>query len=76
MLFRSGVPDTPSRLGYFASFAAGTVLGMLGVSLTLSLLIRLAAERSMRWATILHVGAAAGSVVAGVALAQQVIMRP
>jgi hypothetical protein len=46
---------------------------MLGVSLTLSVLVRLAAERGARWATILHVGAAAGSVMAGVALAQQVI---
>ena len=50
-------------------------MGMLGVSLTLSLLIRFAAERSARWATILHVGAAIGSVVAGLALAQQVLMR-
>jgi len=47
---------------------------MLGVSLTLSVLVRFAAERGARWATILHVGAAAGSVVAGVVL-PQVIMR-
>jgi len=49
---------------------------MLAVSLTLSLLVRAAAERGARWATMLHVGAAVASVVAGVALAQQVISRP
>ena len=74
-LLVAAVPDTSSRLAYFAAFAVGTIVGMLGVSLTLSLLVRFAAERSARWATILHVGAAIGSVVAGVALAQQVIMR-
>src|SRR6266550_2923538 len=52
---------------------SGAIVGMLGVSLTLSVLVRFAAERGARWATILHVGAAAGSVVAGVILAQQVI---
>lgn len=68
-------PDATSRLAYFAAFGAGTIIGMLGVSLTLSLLVRLAAGRGARWATILHVGAAVGSVAAGVVLAQQVIMR-
>ncbi len=67
------VPDAPSRVLYFAAFGIGTIVGMLGVSLALSVLVRLAVERGARWATILHVGAAAGSVVAGVALAQQVI---
>jgi sulfite exporter TauE/SafE len=61
---------------YFAAFGAGTIVGMLGVSLTLSVLVRFAADRSARWATILHVGAAAASVVAGVVLAQQVIFTP
>ena len=74
-LLVAAVPDTMSRLAYFAAFSAGTIVGMLGVSLTLSVLVRLAAERSARWATILHVGAAVGSVLAGVVLAQQVIMR-
>jgi len=75
-LLVAAVPDTTSRLVYFAAFSAGTIVGMLGVSLTLSVLIRFAAERGARWATVLHVGAAVGSVVAGVVLAQQVIMRP
>ena len=75
-LLVAAVPDTVSRLAYFAAFSAGTIVGMLGVSLTLSVLVRLAAGRGTRWATILHVGAAVGSVVAGVVLAQQVITAP
>ena len=67
-LLVAAVPDATSRLAYFAAFSAGTILGMLGVSVTLSVVVRMAAERSVRWATILHVGAAAGSVVAGLAL--------
>src|SRR5467141_176905 len=74
-LLVAAVPDTMSRLVYFAAFSAGTIVGMLGVSLTLSLLVRFAAERGARWASMLHVGAAVASVVAGVVLAQQVIMR-
>jgi ABC-type nickel/cobalt efflux system permease component RcnA len=66
-------PDATARVAYFLAFGMGTIVGMLGVSLTLSLLVRLAAERGTRWATLLHVGAAAGSVVAGLALAQHVI---
>jgi len=72
-LLVAAAPDAATRIAYFAAFGAGTIVGMLGVSLTLSVLVRLAAERGARWATILHVGAAAGSVVAGVILAQQVI---
>jgi ABC-type nickel/cobalt efflux system permease component RcnA len=75
-LLVAAVPDTMSRLVYFAAFSAGTIAGMLGVSLTLSVLVRFAAERGARWATILHVGAAVMSVVAGVVLAQQVIAAP
>jgi hypothetical protein len=51
----------------------GVIVGMLGVSLTLSFAVRLAAQQGARWATLLHVGAAIGSVVAGLALAQHVI---
>ena len=75
-LLVAAVPDTMSRLVYFGAFSVGTIVGMLGVSLTLSVLVRLAAERSARWATMLHVGAAVMSVVAGVVLAQQVIAAP
>lgn len=72
----AAVPDTASRLVYFAAFGAGTIGGMLGVSLILSALVRFAAARGARWAAILHVSAAVASVLAGVVLAQQVIMRP
>lgn len=75
-LLVAAAPDTASRIAYFAAFGLGTIVGMLGVSLTLSVLVRLAAERGARWATVLHVGAAVGSVVAGVVLAQQVLVRP
>ena len=75
-LLVAAVPDTMSRLVYFAAFSGGTIVGMLGVSLTLSVLVRFATERGARWATVLHVGAAVGSVVAGVVLAQQVIAAP
>jgi ABC-type nickel/cobalt efflux system permease component RcnA len=74
-LLVAAVPDSMSRLVYFMAFSGGTIAGMLGVSLTLSVLMRFAADRGARWATFLHVGAAVGSVVAGVVLAQQVITR-
>lgn len=72
-LLVAAAPDAVSRLAYFASFGFGTIVGMLGVSLTLSYAVRLAAQQGARWATALHIGAAIGSVVAGFALAQHVI---
>jgi ABC-type nickel/cobalt efflux system permease component RcnA len=74
-LLVAAAPDATARVAYFVAFAMGTIVGMLGVSLILSLLVRLAAERGSRWATAIHVSAAIGSVVAGVAIAQQVIFR-
>jgi ABC-type nickel/cobalt efflux system permease component RcnA len=71
-LLVAAVPNAMSRLAYFAAFSAGTIVGMLGVSLTLSVLVRLAADRSERWATRLHLGAAIGSVIAGLMLALRV----
>ena len=72
-LLVAAAPDSITKLAYFGAFGLGTTLGMLGVSLTLSYAVRLAAQQGARWATLLHVGAAIGSVVAGLALAQQVI---
>jgi ABC-type nickel/cobalt efflux system permease component RcnA len=72
-LLVAAVPDTASRVAYFVAFGTGTIVGMLCVSLSLSALVRVAAQRGPRWATVLHVGAAVGSVVAGLALAQQVL---
>jgi ABC-type nickel/cobalt efflux system permease component RcnA len=68
-------PDATTRLVYFAAFGVGTIIGMLSVSLTLSIVVKLAAERSNRWATTLHLGAALGSVVAGLVLAWGVANR-
>ena len=68
-LLVAAAPDITSRLVYFAAFGVGTIIGMLSVSLTLSIVVKLAAERSGRWATTLHLGAALGSVVAGLVLA-------
>jgi ABC-type nickel/cobalt efflux system permease component RcnA len=75
-LLVAATPDTASRIAYFAAFGIGTILGMLGVSLLLSLVVRVASRQSARWATLLHVGAAAASVIAGMVLAQQVIFTP
>ncbi|HET9387519.1 MAG TPA: hypothetical protein VFO67_20450 [Gemmatimonadales bacterium] len=72
-LLVAAVPEGSARLVYFAAFGAGTMLGMLAVSLTLSVLVRRASQRGARWATVIHVGAAAASVVAGIVLAQQVL---
>ena len=72
-LLVAAAPETASRLAYFAAFGIGTIVGMLVVSLTLSIVVRLASRQSERWATMLHVGAAALSVAAGLVLAQQVI---
>jgi len=40
------------------------------------MVVRAASSKSERWATALHVGSAALSVVAGVVLAQRVIFTP
>ena len=72
-LLVAAVPDTTSRFLYFAAFGGGTIIGMLLVSTVLAAVVRVAANRGARWATGLHVGAALGSVVAGVALAVQVL---
>ena len=72
-LLVAAAPDGTSRLLYFIAFGTGTMLGMLSVSLTLSILVRLAADRGTKWATALHVGSALASVVAGVVLAWRVM---
>jgi len=45
---------------------------MLAVSVSLASVVRLASTRGARWATLLHLGSAAASVVVGVALAGRV----
>jgi ABC-type nickel/cobalt efflux system permease component RcnA len=75
-LLVAAAPDTAARIAYFAAFGIGTIIGMLGVSLTLSVVIRFASRQGEGWATLLHVGAAAASVLAGIVLAQRVIFTP
>jgi ABC-type nickel/cobalt efflux system permease component RcnA len=72
-LLVAAAPDTASRIAYLAAFGAGTIVGMLSVSLALALIIKSAASRGTKWATLLHVSAALGSVVMGVLLARQVV---
>src|SRR5204863_1013062 len=74
-LLVAAAPDTASRVLYFATFGGGTILGMLLVSLTLGLAVRLAAGKRTRWATILHLGSATASVLVGIALAASTVMR-
>src|SRR5438270_13621177 len=45
-LLVAAVPNATSRLAYFGAFSAGTIVGMLAVSLALSVLVRMAAARS------------------------------
>lgn len=73
VLLVAAAPDASRRLACFAAFGAGTMLGMLAVSLTLAGLVRLASGRGTRWATVLHVGSAVGSLVAGMVLAWWVV---
>jgi len=72
VLLVAAAPTRAAQLTYFLAFAAGTMLGMLLVSFTLAGIVRLASERGARWATALHLGSAAVSVVVGVRLAARV----
>jgi len=73
VLLVAAAPSAGLRLAYFAAFGAGTIGGMLAVTVTIGALVRMAAERGTRWATLLHVGSALVSVVAGVVLAWSVV---
>jgi ABC-type nickel/cobalt efflux system permease component RcnA len=74
VLLVAAAPSAGLRLAYFAAFGTGTMLGMLAVSLTLGALVRFASRRGTAWATVLHLGAALGSLVAGVVLAWSVVI--
>jgi ABC-type nickel/cobalt efflux system permease component RcnA len=73
VLLVAAAPSAWLRLAYFAAFGAGTILGMLTVSLTLGALVRAASRRGTTWATALHLGSAVVSVLAGAVLAQRVV---
>jgi ABC-type nickel/cobalt efflux system permease component RcnA len=73
VLLVAAAPSAGLRVAYFAAFGAGTIVGMLAVTVTIGALVRLAAGRGTWWATVLHVGSALASVVAGVVLAWRVV---
>jgi ABC-type nickel/cobalt efflux system permease component RcnA len=73
VLLVAAAPTAGLQVAYFAAFSAGTMVGMLTVSVALGGLVRFAAERGTRWATLLHVGSSVASVVAGLALAWSVV---
>src|SRR5256886_6544293 len=69
VLLVAAAPTRRAQLAYFVSFAAGTMIGMLGVSFSLAAIVRLASGRAARWATVLHLGSAVTTVAVGFALA-------
>jgi ABC-type nickel/cobalt efflux system permease component RcnA len=72
VLLVAAAPTRAAQLAYFLAFAAGTMIGMMLVSFSLAGVVRLASGRGARWATFLHLGSAAISVVVGCLLAQKV----
>jgi len=72
VLLIAAAPSRAAQLAYFFAFAVGTMIGMLGVSLSLAAIVRLASGRGARWATALHVAAAVTSVGVGFVLAARV----
>lgn len=73
-LLVAAAPDAAARLLYFAAFGAGTIAGMLGVSLALGMIVKRAARRGSVWGTAIHVGSALASVAAGLILAWNVML--
>jgi ABC-type nickel/cobalt efflux system permease component RcnA len=69
VLLVASAPTRGAQVAYFGAFGAGTLLGMLAVSATLALVIRVASRRGERWARVLHLTSAAASLVVGVLLA-------
>src|SRR5881296_3055814 len=72
VLLVAAAPTRATQLAYFVSFAAGTMIGMLTVSVSLASVVRLASTRGARWASVLHVGSALASVMVGLLLAGRV----
>lgn len=60
-----------AQVTWLAGFGAGTILGMLGVSGCVALLARGAESRGRRWASLMQLGTAAGSIVIGILLAAE-----
>jgi ABC-type nickel/cobalt efflux system permease component RcnA len=75
VLLVAAAPSAALRIAYVAAFGLGTIVGMLGVSFLLGGVVRLASGRGERWATVLHLGSAAGSIVVGCLLAVETLGR-
>ena len=73
VLLVAAAPTWTAQLTYFLAFAAGTMIGMLGVSCSLAGIVRLASGRGTRWAAVLHLGSAMVAVAVGVVLATRVV---
>ena len=72
VLLIAAAPSRTAQLAYFFAFAVGTMIGMLGVSLSLAAIVRVASGQGARWATALHVASAVTSVGVGFVLAARV----
>ena len=72
LLLVAAAPTRSAQLAYFLAFGAGTMVGMLLVSLSLAGIVRLASRRGATWATVLHLGSAVTSVAVGLILAGRV----
>src|SRR2546422_7890441 len=68
LLLVAAAPTRAAQLAYFFAFAIGTMIGMLGVSLSLAAIVRLASQRGARLATVLHLGSAVVSIAVGFVL--------
>jgi ABC-type nickel/cobalt efflux system permease component RcnA len=73
VLLVASAPTRGAQVAYFSAFGAGTLLGMLAVSATLALVIRVASRRGERWARVLHLTSAAASLVVGVLLTAKTV---
>ena len=73
LLLVSTAGSRAAQLGLFVAFGAGTLVGMLLVTLSLAAVVRAASQRGTRWATALHIGAATASVMVGLSLAWSVV---
>ena len=73
VLLVAAAPTAALRIAYVAAFGLGTIVGMLGVSFALGGVVRMASGRGARWATGLHLGSAACSVIVGLLLAVDVL---
>jgi ABC-type nickel/cobalt efflux system permease component RcnA len=73
VLIVAATPTVSLQLAHVGAFGAGTIVGMLSVSVALGVVIRAASRRGARWAAALHLAAAAVSVVMGLVLGASVM---